>query len=233
MATSEDRVCIFLSRLPREIRDEIYRYSLVVNPEHRRLQPCPWRWAPKNEKFEGCSILATCKQIYLESSPIFYRENGFILETCDLERLSKPPFNTSGSEQLPSPLRQMRIVWLRGEDLTQLSKLEMMQRVAKSKYDNASGSDDYGDKYINTMLTPLVEAWRLRDDVLFFNVIISNRRMFGAVLWRYLEPLWALRRVKIAIVSLHPLPTWAVSHCATESKPNHWERLERSMRSQR
>lgn len=119
------QICYFLDRVPRELRDEIYKYTLITDKD-KILEACRWRRLPKHrEQYKDWSILATCKQVYLEANSVFYSENLFMLETCDLERLSKPPFEISGAPQLPSPLGQMRRVFLASENVHALEQLRV------------------------------------------------------------------------------------------------------------
>jgi hypothetical protein len=123
MATAQ--ICYFLDRVPRELRDEIYKYVLTTDKD-KTLQACRWRRSAANrEQYKDWSILATCKQVYLEANSVFYRRNLFMLETCDLERLSKPPFEARGAPQLPSPLGQMRRVFLASENVRALDQLRV------------------------------------------------------------------------------------------------------------
>lgn len=66
--TSPQTPCYLLDRLPREIRDEIYRHLVVDKSQLYRSF---------REHMKGVGILFANKQIYDEAMQIFYRENHF------------------------------------------------------------------------------------------------------------------------------------------------------------
>ncbi|KAK5117159.1 hypothetical protein LTR85_008927 [Meristemomyces frigidus] len=62
-----------LLALPPELRDEIYRFALV---EEKIVVDATRHTTP--------GVLRTCRQIRKEASPIFYRENAFVVVAMDL-----------------------------------------------------------------------------------------------------------------------------------------------------
>jgi hypothetical protein len=86
-STAKKPTCLFLERIPREIRDIIYSY-LLVNPElsHAEclspIDPNSFQEAYKNQQNYGLSpaILRASQQIYEEASTILYGLNSFFID---------------------------------------------------------------------------------------------------------------------------------------------------------
>jgi hypothetical protein len=86
-STTKTPTCLFLERIPREIRDIIYSY-LLVNSElsHAEclspIDPNSFQEADKNQQNYGLSpaILRASQQIYEEASTILYGLNTFIID---------------------------------------------------------------------------------------------------------------------------------------------------------
>jgi hypothetical protein len=100
----------FLDRLPRELRDEIYRLLLVRNPGTYKACKCNDYMREKMVHFNP-SLLLVCKQVYAEAARVFYHENTFRLGTVDVVRLSRAPFEMEGTKVV-SPVGQMKKVFI-------------------------------------------------------------------------------------------------------------------------
>lgn len=75
----------FFQRVPRELRDQIYRELLVNNVHSVRLLGS-WRGEPPVGNRLHPAILRTCKQAYTEAFAMLYEENVFRFSS---ERLDK------------------------------------------------------------------------------------------------------------------------------------------------
>jgi hypothetical protein len=77
--SSEDtKICYFLNKFPREVRDKIYKLLLVNEVLSNPRALCS-EWAHVNVKLNlSTAILLTCRQIYEEASEILYGDNKFV-----------------------------------------------------------------------------------------------------------------------------------------------------------
>jgi hypothetical protein len=78
--SNDTKICYFLNKFPREVRDNIYKHLLVnealSDPKTVALGRGRGYWAPVKLNLSP-EILLTCRQIYEESSEILYGDNKF------------------------------------------------------------------------------------------------------------------------------------------------------------
>lgn len=80
--------CLFLQKLPAELRNEIYRLVLVENSDDHPVQNLSRLYDNASPTLDP-PLLKTCRQIREETSTIFWQENMFFIEilNCDVSGL--------------------------------------------------------------------------------------------------------------------------------------------------
>lgn len=109
--------CQFLDKLPRELRDKVYRHELFNPNLAERIIIEQDASGSRGESFEyklTPALLRTCKQIYREASYILYRENTFLISfagrrACPICPLTRYPSSRQGFNQsYPHPSLKVR-----------------------------------------------------------------------------------------------------------------------------
>lgn len=95
--TSSQPECFFLEKIPREVRDHIYKLLLVnkVLATNRSIdrsnsRPIAINYIPEKKFDLAPQLLRTCSQIYAEASKILYESNTFILDCVENLTISSP-----------------------------------------------------------------------------------------------------------------------------------------------
>ncbi|PMD18631.1 hypothetical protein NA56DRAFT_691078 [Hyaloscypha hepaticicola] len=95
--TSSQPECFFLGKIPREVRDHIYKLLFVnkVLATNRSIdrsnsRPIAINYIPEKKFDLAPQLLRTCSQIYAEASKILYESNTFILDCVENQTISSP-----------------------------------------------------------------------------------------------------------------------------------------------
>ncbi len=95
--TSSQPECFFLEKIPREVRDHIYKLLLVneVLATNRSIDRTSSRtnginYIPEKKFDLAPQLLRTCSQIYAEASKMIYESNTFILDCVEHMTIFSP-----------------------------------------------------------------------------------------------------------------------------------------------
>lgn len=123
-STTESRSSPFLDRLPRELRDQIYRF-ILLQPRGTVFKPNKYahgslcQFNEKGEKIfllsKPWALLLVCKQVYVEAGQVFFGGNSFKLsaeETVNLGGKEGIVIEGKGEEVVVRPLGWMKRVFI-------------------------------------------------------------------------------------------------------------------------